>query len=242
MKYSATNLLAGLLAALVFNADANAAGVPGQGSWETTLQGRDLDSNLGNGYEAYFDTSLNISWLAQAQAPSGNLSWANAQAYAAGLNVGGVTGWRLPQVTPSGDGACHFQTAGSDCGYNVNTANSELAHLFYVTLGNLSTVAPGGGAQVGGGLSNTGPFGNVFEGDYWTGSAYAPNPAEEAWMFNTGAGLQMNSSQPFTLAVWAVHAGDVAAPVPESQTWALMLVGLAGLAGLARRRHLKYGG
>lgn len=225
MKLKQSSFCAGLLTLLLTTAPAQAAGVPGQGDWETTLQGRDLDGNLANGFEAYYDTSLNISWLAAAQAPAGNLSWSQAKAWAAGLNLGGVVGWRLPLVTPGGDGSCQFASSGTDCGYNVNSANSELAHMFYVTLGNLSTVAPGGGGQPGGGLTNSGPFSAVFEGDYWSGTPYGPDPSEQAWFFNTGAGLQMNASKTFTLAAWAVHNGDVAL-VPEPESWALMLLGL----------------
>ena len=36
---------------------------------------------------------------------------------------------------------------------------------------------------------------------------------------------------------WAVHDGDIAAAVPEPQTYALMLVGLGALALAARRRN-----
>jgi len=225
MKFKSSIFAAGLLAASL----AHSAGVPGQGDWETSLLGRDLDGNLANGFEAYYDSSLNISWLAMAQAPAGNLSWAAAKSWAAGLSVGWVSGWRLPGLNVGGDGACHFATSGSDCGYNVNVANSELAHLFYVTLGNRSTVAPGGGPQSGGGLTNTGPFSGMLEGDYWTGSAYAPAFEDYAWFFNTGAGLQMQTRQTFTLAAWAVHDGDVAT-VPEPKTWGLILLGLGLLA------------
>lgn len=227
--------LAALLAAVFGTGAATAAPVPGQGTWQSTLQGRDLDGNLGNGFEAFYDTTLNITWLTAAQAPTGNLSWAAANTWASSLSPGGVSGWRLPRLTVAGSGACTFANSGTDCGYNVNVANSELAHLFYVTLGNRSTVAPGGGGQAGGGLTNTGPFSAVFTGDYWTGTSYAADAQSQAWFFNTGAGLQLNTQKTFTLAAWAVHNGDVTAPVPEPQTWALALLGLAGLAGLVKR-------
>src|SRR3989344_2069321 len=87
-----------------------AASVSGQGAWETTLQGRDLDGNLAT-FEAYYDTALNITWLANANAGAGSsfddgtyvtdgaMSWINANAWAASLNFNGITGWRLPTVT-----------------------------------------------------------------------------------------------------------------------------------------------
>lgn len=45
---------------------AQALGVPGQGTWETTLQPRDLDGNAANGPEAFYDTVLDITWLRDA--------------------------------------------------------------------------------------------------------------------------------------------------------------------------------
>jgi hypothetical protein len=40
--------------------------VPGQGTWQTTLQARDLD---GDGQiDAFYDTVLNITWLRDANA------------------------------------------------------------------------------------------------------------------------------------------------------------------------------
>jgi hypothetical protein len=47
---------------------ASAAAVSGQGTWETTLQGRDLDGNTTT-FEAYFDTALDITWLAEPISP-----------------------------------------------------------------------------------------------------------------------------------------------------------------------------
>lgn len=44
-------------------AEVHAIPVSGQGTWETTLQGRDLDGNAAT-FEAYYDTVLDITWLA----------------------------------------------------------------------------------------------------------------------------------------------------------------------------------
>jgi hypothetical protein len=43
----------------------SAAGISGQGTWETTLLPRDLDGNPAT-LEAYYDTDLNVTWLADA--------------------------------------------------------------------------------------------------------------------------------------------------------------------------------
>ena len=43
---------------------AQSAAVSGQGTWETTLQARDVDAN--GVVDAYYDTVLDITWLADA--------------------------------------------------------------------------------------------------------------------------------------------------------------------------------
>lgn len=100
MRYALTLLLA---ATSTF---ANAAVISGQGTWETTLQGRDLDGDAST-YEAYYDTALNITWLADANysktsgySEYGDMIWDVAKAWAAQLNINGITGWRLPDVKP----------------------------------------------------------------------------------------------------------------------------------------------
>ena len=69
---------------------ANAVPVSGQGTWETTLQGRDLDGNNLTA-EAYQDTALNITWLADADI-NGEMDWFATNTWAGGLNINGFTG------------------------------------------------------------------------------------------------------------------------------------------------------
>ena len=74
---------------------AQAAPVSGQGTWETTLEGR-LETAPGSGvFLAYYDTVLDITWAADANI-NGRDIWSNQIAWAAGLTLGGVSGWRLP--------------------------------------------------------------------------------------------------------------------------------------------------
>jgi hypothetical protein len=47
-----------------------AAGVPGQGTWETTLQSRDI--NHDGTVDAFCDTVLNVTWLANANVAVGS--------------------------------------------------------------------------------------------------------------------------------------------------------------------------
>lgn len=245
----------------------HAAGVSGRGTWETTLQARDLDGNLSNGPEAFFDTALNVTWLADAnyaktskyteEFRGGRMEWSVANTWAENLVVGAYSDWRLPTLVDTGATGCVYSRAGgTDCGYNVQTKDaitgtvySEMAHLYYVTLGNKGYATPGTGAlpQSGWGLSNTGPFSNIDPYAYWSGvsgvaytlGAVAWNPPGSggAWYFDFGYGAQDYYSKDWTMSAWAVHSGDigVAIAVPEPQSYALALAGAAAML-VARRR------
>ena len=118
--------------------------VPGQGAWQTTLQPRDLD---GDGEpEAYYDTELDITWLRDANA-NGIMNWHSANAWAESLDVHGVKGWRLPAMIE--DDALRFDFGYAETNSRTKvgtTVFSEMANLFYETLGNrgllLDTVRP----------------------------------------------------------------------------------------------------
>ena len=57
--------------------------------------------------------------------------------------------------------------------------------------------------------------------------------------FDTLNGYQGGSYQFYELYAWAVRPSDVAAPIPEPETYAMMLAGLALLGVVARRRKQK---
>lgn len=239
-------------AALAAASIATAAPVSGQGDWETTLQARDLDSD--GTVDAYYDTTLNISWLANANV-IGQADFNTAAAWANGLDVAGVTGWHLPTIKIDSCGAdgfgATFWNGGGICGYNVQAATSDMAHMYMTTLSNASYSGFTDGYGNGPGLSaplleNTGPFSNLQAYGYWFSLDYAVDPwtgvanTSEAWRYSFYAGRQDNLADTALLYAWAVHDGDVgqiAAPVPEPETYALMLAGLAMMVPLARRRR-----
>jgi hypothetical protein len=243
-RASAALVLATLAAAALLPlGTAQAAGVSGQGTWETTLLPRDINND--GMVDAFYDTVLDVSWLANADA-NGPMNWANANAWAAGLDVYGKTGWRLPTMIDTGAPGCDWSLAGgTDCGYNVQTISadgqtvfSEMAHLWYVSLANKAVCTPGDSIcntpQPGWGLTNTGAFRNLHASYYWSGVALATS--RSAWYFDTYRGEQFGLRQGNELAALAVHPGDVGI-VPEPQTYALLLMGVAAvLLGVRQRR------
>jgi hypothetical protein len=132
---------------------------------------------------------------------------------------------------------------GTDCGTNVQTmsgpkVDSEMAHLWYVTLGNLSYCDPGASTaedcvrQEGWGLLNVGPFQNMQTeteapyqriSRYWTGVPYnAPSFEPASWFFELSRGYQDWEIRP---ALY--HAVAVRSDVPEPDTGLLAMLALA---------------
>ncbi|MEO6278606.1 hypothetical protein [Roseateles sp.] len=214
------------------------------------LNGRDLDGNLANGAEAYYDTTLNITWLADADYAKtsgydadGLMQFTQAKAWAAQLTVGGISGWRLPKITdPTLPCAPGWSTA--NCGFNPQPGSSEIASMFFDTLGNIGSRDSVGGWRPGVsgvdfGMVNTGPFQNLQNERYWFGTPYQFDYYDDAWHFDFRDGAQGFLIKEYDFHSWAVHDGDVGRPtatVPEPRGILLVLIGLAALAvGRARR-------
>jgi len=195
-----------------------------------------------------WDQDLGITWLRNANI-NGIANWTTqnnfAQTLVTGAGANAISNWRLPTVTDyNSDGCTTFSFAGgagTDCGSNVDTSGSEMAHLYYVTLGNLAYCPAGdvtcaGGPQVGFGLTNVGDFLNMQSTIYWSGTDYAPIPGY-AWLLLTVGGSQGNAAKVNgSLYAVAVRPGDVAA-IPEPQTYAMLLAGLGAVGVAVRRRR-----
>jgi len=179
----------------------------------------------------------------QFNTSSGYMSWFGGQAWVNYLNsvsYAGVTGWRLPIVTPVTGSSFNtgYSTNGStDDGYNttaVNATASELPHVYYNELGNLGYFDTSGNFQPGYGVTNQGPFQNLENSLYWSGTEYAPHPYR-AWFFGIYDGGQYSGFKGSPVVGWAVRPGQVAAvPIPAA-AW-LFGSALAGLVGFRRRR------
>ncbi|HEY0819348.1 MAG TPA: PEP-CTERM sorting domain-containing protein [Rhizobacter sp.] len=207
-----------------------------------TFQARDL---TGDGVtDAFYDSTHNLTWLADANLyatqggpadrdpwgvdgatlPAGQVRLTTALSWVDQLVIGSVTDWRLPQrVIP--DGFEPSPWCPIECVRVTPQASqlpSELSFLAGVT----------------------GQFSNFMNGYYlsWT-----PDMVwQEMRNVVTGATVSTDETGWMTGYVLAVRSGDagsptstVAAPVPEPQTYALMIAALGALAIARRRKSLR---
>lgn len=251
MKYANRFPLLASLSILGACSAASATAVSGQGTWETTLQARDFNSD--GTADGFYDTSTNLTWLADANfvktsgykgfpndsypdlapQPSGAVNWFVASAWGPSLNVYGVTGWRLPSLV--NQNSCAVVGSHASCQAGVKAGSSELENLIETTLGNTN------------GLTNTGPFQNVQADFYWTGTQTTawPGGSVPYWVYNTSNGIHSTDhGQNFGVYAfaWVLHDGDIgtaiAVPsVPEPSSYAMTLCGLAAVAWAVRRKH-----
>jgi len=151
----------------------------------------------GNGM--VYDTDFNITWYS---IPNTNRSgWCEKMAWAASLNVSGITGWRLPSALNL-DGTGPFEGP---------SKMSEMGHLFYTEMGIRSGTNTGDPNVPGSFGIFTEASGEMFWWFYmWTSTQYEANPLY-AWMFN-GDAWATSKINPYPIVGWglAVHDGDVA--------------------------------
>ena len=162
-----------------------------------------------------YDNVLKITWLADA-------NYAKTSGYDADgrMNWSVANSWAANLLyggyddwrLPTGSGPC---AAGSPC------AHSEMGHMYFSN--NLALVT------------------NLQSDVYWSGTAYAPVPGVLAWQFDNYFGVQSVNSQTRESYAWAVRPGDVAAPIPEPETCAMLLAGLGLLGVVAKRRRRFFG-
>lgn len=183
------------------------------GTSHAQLVGRDLDPTT-PGFEAAAEGDF--LWYAFPNA-SGPVNWYQAQAFVQGLDVGGVTGWRMAEVGEihsmydvwARDMRQHNPPVGAPTYQSALGVGSPLFHF------------------------GAGP-GNYWASDISIGvfpDAFATMAGWGGWQGNEFDTLTVRTQ---TLAsVWAVHDA-LTSPVPEPETYLLMLVGLAALT--LRRR------
>ena len=210
------------------------------GSAYAALQGRDLNGSI-DSFEAYYDTDLDITWLADANYAKtsgyntyGIMFWAEANTWAANLSftdgVNVYDNWRLP-TTLQPDASCEMESE-----YGYGCTGSEMGHLFYSELGGTA-----GQSILASNDSDLTKFTNLQPYTYWSATEHSTYTGF-ARIFDFGDGSQASSvkdhgglSLAMSAHALAVSPGDVGA-VPEAQTYALMLAGLGLIGWRARRR------
>jgi hypothetical protein len=195
--HKTTIALAALVFSFVFSASANAA----------------LVSRLGG--LAYYDDVADLTWLADANAAGTQMTWDDANAWAAGLVVGGNGNWRL---------------ADSNTCFGYGCAGSEMGNLFVNVLGGNP-----GYSILTNHNTNYDLFSNVQDNDYWSATEDASDTtkARRYAMYN---GSQGSTNKSWVRDAWAVQSGDVSAvPVPAA-AW-LFGSALLGLIGISRRKR-----
>ena len=193
----------------------------------------------------------------------GKMTWSAANTWAGQLSLGAFADWRLTSLQPQ-DAQAGFDynwsyDGSSDRGYNITSPMNEMAYMFNVNLGlggycdaatsTASTCGNAGGSQWHNtawdsvidtaNLGNNIAIDNLVSNAYWSDRefAYVPNP-KRAWAFHANNGAQAYNFKTNRLYGWAVHQGDIGAPVPpvppttsvpEPTTLAIFGLGLLGL-------------
>jgi hypothetical protein len=212
--------LGGVAGAGVYDSTANVTWLANANLMATNTFGLSHGVNYGN--DAYGNPSEIYS--------GGSATWSGAEMWIAAMNAADYLGyntWELP-TTAVPDAGCGSIATGYGC------TSSMMGNLFYTELGGTA------GDPITTTHTNTAGynlFNNVQASIYWSGTAYAPNPAS-AWYFITNKGSQDHTTKSTNLYAWAVLPGDVgmsAVPVPAA-VW-LFSSGLLGLLGMSGKRR-----
>ena len=188
-----------------------------------------------------YDDVMDVTWLQDADyartsgfKPNGKMPFADAVKWTSELvyhdpvRNKDITGWRLPKAGPVvGDkinGRFCFDGS-SDEGYGITSPRSELAYMFYVSLGLKGYYSAKGDIQAAdcgaagngkpGFTANVGLVKNLKSHIYWSGTSVEPYTDRNAWIFDTTFGYQNFYNKNDMLSPWPVHDGNVSGVAPR---------------------------
>ncbi len=211
----------------------------------------------GQNYKLIYEANQGLVWL---DYPTYHTEWYTQMSWVAGLNNPGVltyninpginlswgvgSNWRLPKMDESVvtlNGVEGFkgpdQNGYYDYEWGFHMLNSEMGHLYYVSLGNTGSTAPDG-AWIVPWYFNPGPF-TSFRTElagYWECTDYSPDPTY-AWAFgNNGSQAKGPKHHEFyalavrpavvTGSVTALQVPNVVGMTQAAASSALTLIGL----------------
>ncbi len=211
---------------------------------------------------AYYDTELDVTWLANANLVLNNPLNTNLYTYTQPdgrtkqwfasymideLNEGmylGIDNWRLPTTGPINGVSYDFSSSStpgvSDWGDDLSAPGTpyagstinEMAYLFYNSLGDTSD----GGI----GRFDAGPFNNLETYAYYlTGTTVMQKGALQDLVFTFDGGAQFfmpNNASYQQGFVWAVRDGDITVVPLPSSAW-FLFSGSIGLLTFFRRKR-----
>ena len=163
-----------------------------------------------------YDSTLNITWLQDANT-SGQLTWDQAQTWVDNLIYGGYTDWRLPSTGGSGslsyldngqtlDLQYHY-ALGTATNTGIDIRNSEMGHLYYVSLNN-----PVGSVHSSGATPSV--LTNTSFVDAGSGLVYQFLNVESSWLLGNNPSLDsgwvfnMHGGTAFCAPGYCQNAGD----------------------------------
>jgi hypothetical protein len=109
---------------------------------------------------------------------------------------------------------------GDECAILSAPGSSEMAHLNYVELGNLSGYFENGNPRPGGGLTQTAPLTHLQNYGYWSGTSHIGQNLAYGFDFIYGVNFANFVGNMFYAA--AVTEGDIsgsAVPLPAADRW-----------------------
>ncbi|MDP1550639.1 MAG: PEP-CTERM sorting domain-containing protein [Nitrosomonas sp.] len=193
--------------------------------------------------QAYYDTDLDITWLANSDVTDGGGSFLGAGYHVYNLIIEGISGWRLPSADVNGDGFI------VDCfgGGVANCSDNEMGYLYWEE--GITSATPG----VFNHISSDEDYAlspvivyffiagstTFYEGDaeaLYNGTfdlGFLDTGSGPTFSFRNGRNSGMEITGP--ALGWAVHSGDVA-QIPEPETYAMLLAGLGLIGFIAGRR------